>query len=142
MIAETGFSQPWNGTISHVKCWDAVLTDAEIEREFNRGLPFRTTNLHFWWPMCRSNVTACAIDFSGNGRNATVTGTLAVEDGPPLTRGPLRNSSAPPLRNFNSWDRLVYEIQTRPRRLLTQILAPDVLADLIDHRPNRLDGVA
>lgn len=71
-----------SGRFQYVKCWDAVLTQAELEQEKWSATPKRFANLNFWWPARNSAETQ---DWGNNKRNATATGTLTTEDGPPVT---------------------------------------------------------
>lgn len=86
--AEQGSGFYWNGQQAAIKVWDKALTGVEVLSEMRQYVPFRTTNLNVNWP-CR-NVGEQGTDYSGNGRNATVGGTLATADGPPI---PWRASS-------------------------------------------------
>jgi len=71
-----------NMTIGPVKIWDAALTDAEIAQERWGIRPRRTTNIHIWSPL-----QVNSIDYSGQGRNWTESGTPTYEDGPPVGWG-------------------------------------------------------
>lgn len=77
-----GGSLNFNGRLAAVKVWDAALSTAEIERERWTIRPQRMANLHIWSPLFLNST-----DFSGNGRNWTEGGTLAWEDGPPISWG-------------------------------------------------------
>ena len=69
----------FDGRIWNVKVWDRVLTAAELLVEsFYSNVKF-PASLHLHWRLPGSNNTT---DSSGNGRNATVSGTLSTEDGP------------------------------------------------------------
>lgn len=67
-----------DGRFWNVKCWDRALTAAELLIESYYARPMFQASANFWWPLPNSGNTA---DASGNGRNATVGGTLATEDG-------------------------------------------------------------
>ena len=69
---------------AHVKVWDAILSAAELEQERWTIRPQRLANLHLWSPLWS---TSDLNDYSGNGRNWTGGGTLASEDGPPVSWG-------------------------------------------------------
>lgn len=73
-----------NGCYAAIKVYDAVLTADEIKQEMKTYLPVRVTNLNWFWPGILHTDTS---DYGGNGRNATVNGTLATEDGPPIAWG-------------------------------------------------------
>jgi hypothetical protein len=75
----------WNGNISTFKVWNAALTQTEIETEFARGKPSKTTSLVGYWPMVNGSVT----DYSNSGKDITSfdtsgTTTPGVGDDPPL----------------------------------------------------------
>ena len=73
-----------NLKMAHLKMWDNVqLTQAEIQQEMLIARPVRISNLWGWYPFVGSNV----LDQSGNGRNWTLHGSLALEDGPPVGWG-------------------------------------------------------
>jgi hypothetical protein len=73
----------WDGNLQNVKIWDGVvLTQAEIEAERWNHVPQRTANLWAWLPML--DAASPQTDFSGNGRDFTVAGTLTTEDNPPV----------------------------------------------------------
>lgn len=71
---------------ANMRVWEAALTQAEIQADMRSYLPARTANLLAWWPML-PGATERLKDYSGNGRNLTAAGTLADEDGPPLSWG-------------------------------------------------------
>lgn len=70
----------FNGRIAAFKMYDAVLTAAEIAREFMSYMPYRTTNLKHWHPFDKADVT----DYSGNGATLTGGSGVTTEDGPPI----------------------------------------------------------
>lgn len=72
-----GLAKPFDGRHWNVKCWDRALTDAEllVESFFDRVM--YPSSLNFHWPLHDVNDTA---DRSGNGRDATVGGTLTSGD--------------------------------------------------------------
>lgn len=82
----TNGGEGFNGTVSAVKAWDAVLTQAEIEQERWTILPRRFADLHLWTPMFPGSGERVR-DYSGNGKDWTEGGTLADEDGPPVSWG-------------------------------------------------------
>ena len=83
-IGNDSYDEWMDATWAHVKVWDAVLSAAELEQERWTIRPQRLANLHLWTPLWS---TADLNDYSGNGRNWTAGGTLATEDGPPLSWG-------------------------------------------------------
>lgn len=83
-----------NGRGAAFKVWDATLSADEILTEMRYYAPVRLQSLHLWAP-CFD--TATVTDLSGNARDLTIGGTLAVEDGPPIAFAPrqLRTTSRP-----------------------------------------------
>lgn len=67
-----------DGRFWAAKCWDRALTAAELLIESYYAQPMFPASVNFWWPLPNTSNTN---DISGNGRNATVGGTLATEDG-------------------------------------------------------------
>lgn len=64
-IGESHFTGEWlNGALAHVKVWNAALSGAELEAEYQYAYPVRTANL---WAHYRFD-TASNVDSSGNGR--------------------------------------------------------------------------
>lgn len=86
-LGDNSFGEPWNGCIERVRVWDAALSTAELLQEMNRTAPARYSNLNIFSPMIASTVALSATDYSGNGRNWTANGTLAVEHGAPVSWG-------------------------------------------------------
>lgn len=86
-LGDDSFGEPWNGGIERVRVWDAALSTAELLQEMNRTAPARYSNLNIFSPMIASTVALSATDYSGNGRNWTANGTLAVEHGAPVSWG-------------------------------------------------------
>lgn len=80
------FNVEWfNGRVSAVKIYDAVLTQPEIANEMRQILPLRTVNLNGFYPMTDGITIGNNVsDLSGLGRNWTSNGTLAIEHGPPV----------------------------------------------------------
>jgi hypothetical protein len=71
-------STAWHdGRVWAVKVWDRVLTAPELLVESFYERPMYPASLNLWWPLHSHLDTA---DRSGNGRNATVGGTLTTED--------------------------------------------------------------
>jgi len=75
-----------NGRISNLKIWDAVLTANELVTERYSYQPKRWANLNSWYPILAPAAANVGLDLSGNGRNLTTGGTLAVEANPPGVR--------------------------------------------------------
>ena len=65
-----------------VKMWETNLTQAEVLNEIFSLMPKRKSNLHGAWPMIGQNSTDASQDFSGNGRDQLVFGSLNTEDNP------------------------------------------------------------
>lgn len=73
-----------SASVAHLKMYDAVLTQTELEAEMRQIPPKRFGGLHLWNPfLSSSNVK----DYSGNGRDWTTNGTLSTEDNPPVGWG-------------------------------------------------------
>jgi hypothetical protein len=79
-------SEQMNGRIAYVKAWTRALTIAEVVAEQSAIRPLDTTNLWGWWPIF-PGAAERLLDYSGNGRNWTGTGTLTDEDPPPVSWG-------------------------------------------------------
>lgn len=77
----------WDGQIAAFKWWDVVLSTEEREAERFSILPRRYANLQGFYPTIQGSAADLPEDWSGNGRNFTVGGTLTVEDGPPISWG-------------------------------------------------------
>lgn len=71
------------GRLAAVKVWKAVLTLAEIQQESRQVMPVRTATLAAWYPLL--SPSAGEIDYSGNAKTLTVTGTPITASGPPVT---------------------------------------------------------
>jgi len=82
------FDQWMDGRFAALKCWDRELSQAEIEAEMFTVLPRAYSALHAWWPCDDLTLANNGIDYSGNGRALTQSGTLSVEDGPPILWSP------------------------------------------------------
>jgi len=79
---EIGDDQWLNGRWAAIKLWSAVLNAAEIANEMRQYLPIRTANLNTFSPCLAAS--GAGIDYSGNGFNWSIGGTLTTEDGPPI----------------------------------------------------------
>mgnify|MGYP006158962415 CR=1 FL=1 len=75
-----GDSGEWfNGGLAYVRVWSAVLSQAEIEAEWESATIVRTSGVWADWPMLTD-----INDISGNGRHLTAgTTALSTEDDPP-----------------------------------------------------------
>ena len=67
------FGEWLDGSVEHVKCWDAALNSTELGAEFGSDVPVRTSGLNFYWPCSNTSDTN---DASGNGRNPTISGSI------------------------------------------------------------------
>ncbi|MDR7559462.1 MAG: hypothetical protein QN141_13350, partial [Armatimonadota bacterium] len=102
-LADSSFTGEWfNGRMACVKAWTAALTVAELEAERWYAMPVRRADLWYCNPM-EGPASAFTQDYSGNGNTLTASGTLTLEDGPPvawaprkLWRGWSRPAGAPP----------------------------------------------
>ena len=73
-----------NGRLAHYMIFPRALTADEITAQMHRAKPI-TQDVHSWWPFW--NTSDDETDYSGNGRNWTVSGTPADADGPPVGYG-------------------------------------------------------
>lgn len=87
-IGDNAFSEWLNGSWAAFKAWNVALSAEEIANEMRYYQPQRIANLNCWSPF--RNTGEQTTDFSGNGNSWTVGGTLATEDGPPVTWGRFR----------------------------------------------------
>lgn len=78
------------GRIAALKQWNAILTVDELMQESYYFSPIRWTNLQSWHPFVNDGITQAMLDFGPNGRNFSQTGTLTIEDGPPIIWMPSR----------------------------------------------------
>jgi hypothetical protein len=84
-IGNSSLSEWLNGTVCTPRVWDAVLTEEELWQERMSILPVRTANLHLWAPTTDTVLANAQKDYSGNGRDLTAGGTLAVDGfSPPI----------------------------------------------------------
>lgn len=80
-----GAADPFNGRIGNFKMWTTNLAQPEIEQEMWSYMPIRTANLYNWTPFIDTSSGLDFLDYSGNGRNWTETGTVTFEDNPPVS---------------------------------------------------------
>ena len=85
-LANSSWLEWVNATWAATKVWDAALTADELERERWTYLPTRQADINLWSPHA-PEATERLADYSGNGRTWTAGGTLADEDGPPISWG-------------------------------------------------------
>jgi hypothetical protein len=71
-------------SFSYVKVYSAALTSAELWQEMQAVRPIRTANLNIFSPLWN---TSDVNDYSGNGYNWSINGTLGSEDNPPIGYG-------------------------------------------------------
>ena len=86
---DDGTSSP-NARVQAFRFYDGIALSLEdIQAEQWAQLPRRTSSLWAWWPLLKHSDL---VDYSGNGRDLTATGTLSTEDGPPVAwrQGPRR----------------------------------------------------
>lgn len=74
--SETG-AAGWNGRLWNIKCWSRALTAAELLVESYFARVMLPTSINFHWPLKGVDDTR---DLSGNGRTATLAGTMTTED--------------------------------------------------------------
>lgn len=89
-LLNNGYDEWVDGRLAGVRVWDAALTQAELELEMWSLRAVRRANLHIESPFVEGVLADNDKDFSGNGKDWTRTGTLAVEKGPPVPWGPSR----------------------------------------------------
>lgn len=75
-VANDGFGEAYNGEIRYVRCWDRVLSSAELLEESTSATAVSTTNLNADYPF--ASAATALDDASANNRDLTLaTGTLA-----------------------------------------------------------------
>ncbi len=85
-----GDGSEWlDGTIAHMRIYEAVLSDAEVAAESASATPVRTSNLWACWPFASASLS----DTSGNARNLTAGTTALASDTDPTLGSSLRPSS-------------------------------------------------
>lgn len=81
-IAGNESATEWgNHRVAAVKIWDRALSQKEIQFEMFQAAPKNATSLNAWYHLPSA---ADYFDYSGQGRNWTVAGTLNTEGDPPL----------------------------------------------------------
>lgn len=70
---------PLDGRTWGHQIYTRALSAAEVAAQMAQHVPLDATSLWSWLPMVDDTVAECALDYSGNGRDWTVNGTLAVE---------------------------------------------------------------
>ena len=78
-----GSSDYISSYLDQVTVWDAVLTDGEIAHEYATRRPKRTANLRAWYPFLDKSAADFVRDYSGNGRDLTITGYVAANSSIP-----------------------------------------------------------
>jgi hypothetical protein len=76
-----------NGDFAPLYVFDTVLTSNQLLSLSGQIRPSITTSLNSWFPMTRTTLANNLIDYSGNGRTLSSTGTPSVADNPPLSWG-------------------------------------------------------
>jgi hypothetical protein len=77
-----------HGRLAYARQWDAVLSEAELDRELASKTAVRTSNLRYDWPL--QDNTSSGHDISGNGYDPTFASTSVT---PPPYAGPNVRSS-------------------------------------------------
>lgn len=85
-IGNDVFSEWWDGRIGPIKMFNSVLTADELELERQKILPVALGNVYLFSPTF-PGAGEREKDYSGNGRDWTVVGTLTDEDHPPVSWG-------------------------------------------------------
>lgn len=80
-VGNTAGSDLFNGRVTAVKVYSAVLTADEIKQEMRSIMPVRTANLNTWSPLLTQTDVA---NYGGAAGAWTVGGTLTTENGPPV----------------------------------------------------------
>jgi len=76
------------GAYSDFKVWAAALSDAEIQSVSKRVAPSTTTSFSNWFPLNRSVLADCYVDYGPTANNLIATsGTPTITDGPPVSWG-------------------------------------------------------
>lgn len=79
-------SEVFAGKVGGVKIWDASLTDDELMVESYYYRAIRRASLNIEAPLFTTSEDE--VDYSGNGRNWTVSGSPVTADGPPIIWAP------------------------------------------------------
>lgn len=90
--------------VADMKMWSAALSDGEVVQEMRTKRPLRTANLYSWLPTF-AGVTERVKDYSGNGRDWSVTGTLTDEDNPPIPWGSIPLAVGNPSAGGTTYDK-------------------------------------
>jgi hypothetical protein len=80
-VGNNSFGEYWEGDVGYVKVWGAVLSQAELELERRQGHLVRTANINIFSPLLAADSVT---DFSGNGRNWTLTGAVPLAQNFPV----------------------------------------------------------
>lgn len=81
-IGTSTFGGWLNARMTHVRAWNAALTDNELAWERFNDTAVRTANLIFDCPMTEGTTAQAVKDYSGLGNNASQTGVLVEDNGP------------------------------------------------------------
>lgn len=84
----TLFDDQWDGRIAPVKLFTGAMSDGELENEMWTILPNTKEKALAFWPMVGTTKSDNFIDFLGQGRTLTESGSsISVADGPPISWG-------------------------------------------------------
>lgn len=73
-----------NATYADIRIWSGLaLSSAQLQTEMRSPAPVATTALWAWWPLY-NGIPVRPLDFSGNNRTLTLTGTLLDDTPPPV----------------------------------------------------------
>lgn len=86
-ISDATFGLWTNGDFGPLYIFDAVLTADQLLSQSHVIRPLWTANMNSWFPMMRMTLANNALDYSGNGRTLSSSGTPVVSDNPPLSWG-------------------------------------------------------
>ena len=77
---------PFAGRVYAAKAWDTALLAGQVEDEMYLVRPRYLFGVWGWWP-CFPGINERYLDYSGNGRHWTESGSLSDEDPPPVSWG-------------------------------------------------------
>ena len=86
-FSNTVFGYYLNGDIGPIYCYDAVLTADQLLAQSKIIRPLFSSNLNSWFPMMRLSLADNVLDYSGNGRSLSSSGSPSVADNPPISWG-------------------------------------------------------
>ena len=76
-VGNDSYDEWLDSASERVRCWDAALTNTELDSELASATPVRTSNLRANWPLVSD-----ANDTTANGYNLTTVGSVSYVSGP------------------------------------------------------------